>query len=277
MENLIFQKAVDMSMLQQGLSIPTIFQQQFYKGIGFQLLHGEQHAIKILLGGIEYDALLKNQPFSLSEHQGHPDVLQIRYSPNSPIAIEMRSVFYTTNEMVLKFQQNRLDKKKQLLIPEDKKEYVNIMATPVSGTVMFDCVISSDYQSEIADVRGMNEYEFENEVSRIDENAGIYTTQKIVKIRKMTRAIGDSLKAVYGYRCQICGEYIGERYDSNVIQAHHIDYFTHSMNNDSSNIMIVCPNHHAIIHDRNPIFYRDQKIFLYPNGLEEGLKINYHL
>lgn len=41
--------------------------------------------------------------------------------------------------------------------------------------------------------------------------------------------------------------------------------------------MIVCPNHHAIIHDLNPIFDFVQKQFHYPNGYVEGLAINLHL
>ena len=38
-----------------------------------------------------------------------------------------------------------------------------------------------------------------------------------------------------------------------------IDYFTRSMNNNADNIMVVCPNHHGIIHDRDPIFDKETK------------------
>jgi len=41
--------------------------------------------------------------------------------------------------------------------------------------------------------------------------------------------------------------------------------------------MIICPNHHAIIYDLNPVFDFDQKQFHYPNGYVEGLAINLHL
>ena len=93
----------------------------------------------------------------------------------------------------------------------------------------------------------------------------------------MNHAIGDTLKSLYGYRCQICGAYIGEAYGSQVIHAHHIDYFSHSLNNDATNIMIVCPNHHAIIHDKNPEFNSKEKTYRYPNGYVEGLALNKHL
>ena len=43
--------------------------------------------------------------------------------------------------------------------------------------------------------------------------------------------------------------------------SHHIDYFTHSQNNDSTNIIIISPNYHRIIHKNNPRFNRkNQKV-----------------
>ena len=93
----------------------------------------------------------------------------------------------------------------------------------------------------------------------------------------MSKAVGDNLKIVYGYRCQICGAYIGEKYGSHLIHAHHINYFTKSLNNNQDNVMIVCPNHHGIIHDINPVFDREKKIYVYPNGYKEDLLLNYHI
>ena len=82
---------------------------------------------------------------------------------------------------------------------------------------------------------------------------------------------------MYDYRCQICGQRVGELYDSHVVESHHIDYFVKSLNNDMNNIMIVCPNHHNIIHDVNPFFDRGKKVFIYNNYYKEGLILNYHL
>ena len=101
----------------------------------------------------------------------------------------------------------------------------------------------------------------------IDDSGKLYTT----------KYSDDQLKQLYGYRCQICGAFIGEKYGSSLIHAHHIEYFTKSMNNDASNVLIVCPNHHGIIHDRNPVFDFQKKIYRYPNGYQEGLKLNLHI
>ena len=110
-----------------------------------------------------------------------------------------------------------------------------------------------------------------------DDSAGLREMQQIVKIRKLNKKIGDNLKRLYEYRCQICGRLIGEEYGSHVVEAHHIDYFVRSLNNDASNQIIVCPNHHSIIHDVNPVFDRVRLLYVYANGMEEKLMLNKHL
>ena len=89
--------------------------------------------------------------------------------------------------------------------------------------------------------------------------------------------ISENLKLLYGYRCQLCGKLIGEEFGSHVAEAHHIDYFVNSLNNDANNQMVVCPNHHSIIHDADPIFDRRRRMYVYKNGLEQGLVLNKHL
>jgi len=110
-----------------------------------------------------------------------------------------------------------------------------------------------------------------------DSSAGILESERVVKIRKLNKKIGDNLKLLYGYRCQLCGKLIGEEYGSHIAEAHHIDYFVKSLNNDANNQMIVCPNHHSIIHDANPEFDRKRLLYVYKNGLEQRLVINKHL
>lgn len=61
------------------------------------------------------------------------------------------------------------------------------------------------------------------------------------------------------------------------VESHHIDYFVASLNNDARNQLIVCPNHHSIIHDTNPVFDRRRLLYIYKNGLEQRLMLNQHL
>lgn len=169
---------------------------------------------------------------------------------------------------------NYPNKEKPFELPDEKREVLAIYSTPVVGTLLFDCISNSEYKSEIADVKTFSEQTIEQ---LIDDDADIIEKQRIVKIRKISKTIGNNLKEFYGYRCQICGEYIGEKYGSQLIHAHHIDYFVNSLNNNSENILIVCPNHHYIIHDKNPQFDRRNKLYIYPNGYKEGLILNKHL
>ena len=128
-------------------------------------------------------------------------------------------------------------------------------------------------------VQGKAERMVEAEINyeNVDEGAGIRQNLRLVKIRKLNRKIGENLKLMYGYRCQLCGQLIGEEFGSHIAEAHHIDYFVKSLNNDESNQIIVCPNHHSIIHDTDPVFDRKRKMYRYRNGKEQHLVLNQHL
>ena len=110
-----------------------------------------------------------------------------------------------------------------------------------------------------------------------DSETAIIEKYRLTKVRKLNRSIGNYLKKLYDFRCQICGQNIGEMYSVKVVECHHINYFVQSLNNDIDNLLIVCPNHHRIIHNANPIFNKEKKVYIYPNGYEERLKLNFHL
>ena len=110
-----------------------------------------------------------------------------------------------------------------------------------------------------------------------DPQAALLEKFGLTKYRKLNRKIGEQLKKNYNFRCQICGRSIGEFYGVNLAECHHIEPFAESLNNDAANLLIVCPNHHRIIHIAEPTFDRERKIYLYPNGSMESLKLNDHL
>ncbi len=119
--------------------------------------------------------------------------------------------------------------------------------------------------------------DLENLLNKQDTTAHISDKLKISKIRYLDVTISNGLKKAYNYSCQICGQKIGENYSVDFIHAHHIEPFSESLNNNPENIMILCPNHHGIIHVANPIFDKKSKIFKYDNNFEEGLILNKHL
>ena len=123
----------------------------------------------------------------------------------------------------------------------------------------------------------MAELDFETFEPREDKNAAIKQVTRLQKVRQLDRSIGDSLKLLYDYRCQMTGEKVGDEYHVLVVEAHHIIPFTESMNNDTSNIMILSPNYHRLIHKAKPTFNRKTLSFEFPNGLIETVKLNLHL
>lgn len=273
---LIFYKTIDKSVLSAGFSIPITYKEMLFVNLGFTLAHGEKTEIDIILDGVAYKALLTNIAFDQNAHPNHKDILQVRYGANSPLAIKLREKFLYTKNLIHD-NADTYTYKWLSSLPENQKEFLAIYSTDQRGVMMFDCITNSDFREEGNELVALGESVAEHVLDGTDPNSGIILKTKVCKIRHLTTTILRDLKILYGYRCQVCGQYIGEKYDSNLIHAHHIEYFTKSMNNNSNNIMILCPNHHGIIHDKNPIFNPQSKTFLYPNGYEEGLKLNLHL
>ena len=73
------------------------------------------------------------------------------------------------------------------------------------------------------------------------------------------------------------GELVGEPYGVTCVEAHHIIPFTESMNNDTSNIIILSPSYHRIIHKAKPAWDKKNLTFTFSNGLVEKVKIDRHL
>lgn len=269
----ILKKKVDRSVLMQGMSIPGMFQPLFYEKTGITLGHGETRMIKVSMNGTLYEVNLKNQGFDRKKYETHPDVLQLRYDGNRQFLEALRAVFASTWKKAAEYRavNNTL---KGFRLPKGGEEFISFYATPEKGVLFAECLPDTEYKEGVSVIKKMEELAFE----AAEDNASyIETKAGVRKIRHLSRSIGNSLKELYGYRCQICGAYIGENYGSKLIHAHHIDYFTKSLNNNSGNILIVCPNHHYIIHDTHALFNRKTKEYEYPNGYKEGLKLNKHI
>jgi hypothetical protein len=83
--------------------------------------------------------------------------------------------------------------------------------------------------------------------------------------------LSESLKALYDHRCQVCGMNFKIKYEKPFSETHHIDSLSQGGLDISKNIIIICPNHHRIIHKTNAEFDRTKYLYKYPNGYEERL------
>lgn len=278
-ENYVYKKEVDWSLLMEGLTLPLDNQVVFGQIMGRFLKRGESKKIKLFLDGKTYEAKVTNVNFD-KKFNRKKDTLQIRYARNGDLAKALQTHFYNSYEYIKGIRDNRDPALRTMIrLPEDGREYLAIYTTEYDDTYALDAIVSEDIDELKEIVKGQEERKVESilNYNEKDEDAHLQTATRLVKIRKLNQKIGDNLKLLYGYRCQICGKLIGEEFGSHIVEAHHIDYFINSLNNDASNQMVVCPNHHSIIHDANPTYDRKRALYMYPNGIEQKLKLNMHL
>lgn len=190
----------------------------------------------------------------------------------------MREIFPDAYSYLHKQREKRTDRR-HIKLPSDRKEFVAIYTTEYADTFILECLTKDEIYTTAKEVSLISEDIFERDINYLirDDNAHIDTVVKPSKVRKLNRAIGTSLKSLYEYRCQICGEDFGKRYDAIIVESHHIDPFVKSLNNNPENQIILCPNHHRTIHIAKPSFNRRMLLFEYGNGLKEVVGLNYHL
>lgn len=278
-ENYVYKKEVDWSLLHDGLTLPFDNQVVFGQIMGRFLARGESKDIKLYLNGKVYKAKITNVNFD-PKFKRKKDTLQIRYSRNGELAKALQAIFHKSYNYISNVRENRDPSIRTMIkLPEQYKEYLAIYTTEYDDSYVLETIVVDDMQILKEVVKGQQERRLEAELDYDikDENSGLTVNVQLVKIRKLNRKIGENLKLLYGFRCQLCGKLIGEEFGSHVVEAHHIDYFVNSLNNDANNQLIVCPNHHSIIHDANPTFDRRRLLYIYQNGFEQRLMLNQHL
>ena len=126
-------------------------------------------------------------------------------------------------------------------------------------------------------IKGCTEEEIELIINGRDVSSKVVRVLRESNNRVFDNKIQKSLKKLYEFRCQICGARAIEMYGVDVSEAHHLEMFSLTANNDAKNIMIVCPDHHRIIHKAKPVFNTELKRFEYANGKQDSLMYNIHL
>ena len=277
----VMQKTVDWSLLNDGMTIPTAVCSLFAAWDESILKHGMSKDVKILISGELYDAKLKNQNFVQSKWEGHKDVIQIRYGRQSALAVKLRAVFKKSYDYLLAQKELLGKSKRQIMLPDDIHEYIRLYLTASSDVLCIECCADAEYQQLASTLSAVPEEIYEasgdDRLFLQDKTSSIEIREQLVKYRKIDRGIIRQLKEFYDYRDEISGERIGSEYGDSVVEAHHIDYFTRSQNNDSTNIIIISPNYHRIIHRNNPRFNRRKFQFEFPNGEVLKLKLYEHL
>ena len=277
-ENYVYKKEIDWSTLMEGFTLPLDNQVIFLRNMENFLQRGQSKIIHFFMNGKTYDAKIVNMNNSVEKRK--KDAYQIRYPRNGELSQALQQYFFKSMSYIKMIRENRDPKDRSYIkMPDGLKVYLAIYTTEYEDTFLLEPIAQDDFLVMKKAIQGMRERTVENEIEyeMEDKSSGIEKKLQIVKIRKLNRKIGENLKLLYGYRCQICGQVIGEKYGSHIAEAHHIDYFVNSLNNDANNQMIVCPNHHSVIHDANPVFDRRRMVYRFDNGVEERISLNKHL
>ena len=272
----LLKRSIDLSLLRQGFHIPPEFHALVYAALGRELHHGEGCDIQLMVEGKVFQVRMNNIDFDRDKYPTHPDLLQVRYSENSPIARHLQAVFSKAYKW-LTAERERVGQRRKIVLPKELTDVVVLWASPVPGTFVLECLPAQEMAVE-AEIKAQDELAFEIFEPREDKKAGIKTSKRMQHVRQLDRSIGESLKRLYDYRCQVTGERIGEAYGSEcIVEAHHIEYFTQSLNNDTQNIIILSPTFHRIVHRYNPRFDREGLCFEFANGVSEVVRLDRHL
>jgi 5-methylcytosine-specific restriction protein A len=86
----------------------------------------------------------------------------------------------------------------------------------------------------------------------------------------------DELQDLYNGQCQICLWHPRQHYHHSLCQGHHIHWLSRGGNDELTNMVLLCPNHHSAIHKIDaPLDFRDMA---FDFGIRrEPLQLNLHL
>ena len=96
MEEFLFKKDVDKSLLQYGVTLPKNTHKKVLANLSKELSRGESQAITVMIDSASYHAIVAWVGFSKSDR----DVLQIRYSEKSPIGQALCEVFSLSHAVI---------------------------------------------------------------------------------------------------------------------------------------------------------------------------------
>ena len=109
------------------------------------------------------------------------------------------------------------------------------------------------------------------------EEAKYAFSDKFAKYRENCYRKIMALKRIYKGHCQLCGDIPSIAFGRDITEAHHIEPFSKNCNNNFDNIIILCPNHHRVLHKFKAIISCDKKHFLLENGESIDIRLDHHL
>jgi hypothetical protein len=101
----------------------------------------------------------------------------------------------------------------------------------------------------------------------------LFETVDVTRARRHVERLQDT----YAGRCQICRYDPRERYGRRLCHGHHIQWLSRGGEDELENMVLICANHHAAVHQDDAVFDYGDLVFRFSNGLTEPLELNEHL
>ena len=97
-----------------------------------------------------------------------------------------------------------------------------------------------------------------------------------VDVTRARRHVEWLQKTYRGY-CQICLFDPRARYGRRLCHGHHVQWLSRGGEDELENMVLICPNHHAAVHQADAVFDYGDLSFRFSNGLVETIQLNRHL
>lgn len=101
---------------------------------------------------------------------------------------------------------------------------------------------------ELKDITELNRLEYMLREDFDEIELGNISEEKIKREVKRYRKIVKILKQIYGCKCQLCKQTFLMDNGDYYCEAHHIIPLSENGNQDSDNVILLCPNHHRMFH-----------------------------
>lgn len=109
----------------------------------------------------------------------------------------------------------------------------------------------------------------EEAVARLvqDEPSGLAESRRAYlysEVKRRSRQNVQSLRELYGGRCQLCAWSPRTTYSTELCEAHHVRWLSRGGLDAISNMVLICPNHHRAIHAKDAVFDFELNGFVFP-------------
>jgi len=116
--------------------------------------------------------------------------------------------------------------------------------------------------------------------SFVEDQSLAYSVERrseLINSYSRNRKFAEKLIELYLGRCQVCLFDSRGVYSVDTAEAHHIIYRSRGGLDEIENLVLVCPNHHTLIHRTDAVFDYKKLSFQFSNGRIEPLCLNYHI